>query len=233
MKKIRLLFVLQLCISSITAQTGFGLTQLPTNSDHFRLMDRLDLSKTPMVIGEQRFFKDSMFRTGELRTRKSLITTELVFRFDQVEGTIEAKMVDGSLMYLDEKEVLYCKINYEDHTIVFMPIQLPKRKEMILAQVIYKTNTLQLYRDIKKKITPKLDHTKDNSTILVGEVQNDYHYYLRKNNSDALTEVEIDEKSFIKVLPEKKHRIHQLFKGKDVEKLTLSKLVTMMGELDK
>ena len=42
-----------------------------------------DINYINFSSSEVRFFKDSVFRLGELRTRKGLFTTELVYRFDQ------------------------------------------------------------------------------------------------------------------------------------------------------
>lgn len=183
--------------------------------------------ETDISLIENRFFNDSIFRQGELRTRKGLYTTQLGYRFDQVAKMLQVKMEDGKQIYLETKDILYCKLYFEDHTAVFMPVTLPKQKKLTLVQVVYKTPTLQLYRDIQKKAyQPECRNCPY-------ETANDYHYYLRKSNNAPLTEVDIDEKSFIKVLPEKKNRITSLFKRKAKEDLTVSKVVHIMGELDK
>lgn len=183
--------------------------------------------ETDISLIENRFFNDSIFRQGELRTRKGLYTTQLGYRFDQVAKMLQVKMEDGKQIYLETKDILYCKLYFEDHTAVFMPVTLPKQKKLTLVQVVYKTPTLQLYRDIQKKAyQPECRNCPY-------ETANDYHYYFRKSNNAPLTEVDIDEKSFIKVLPEKKNRITSLFKGKAKEDLTVSKVVHIMGELDK
>ncbi len=168
---------------------------------------------------KERFFNDSLFREGELRTRKGLFTTDLGYRFDQVEQTIEVKTATGKQLYLEPKDVLYCKLLFEDYTVVFMPVTLPKKKNLTLVQVVYKTPTLQLYRDIHKK-------------MLHYGLEKDYRYYFQKDNKGHLKEVEINEKSLINALPEKRNRIAQFFKGKKKEDLTLSKVMHLMGELD-
>ena len=218
-------------LSAQTSQKGFDLTQLPSQQNEaLEFYNKSQLEKIPISVGEARFLKDSLFREGELRTHKGLFTTQLSYRFDQIERTIEVKLEDGKRMYLDAKDVVYCKLFFEDHTAVFMPIILPKDKELTLAQVVYRTPTLQLYRDIRKTVTRKVQFR---TTDFVDEVKNDYHYYFRKNSKASLVEVEINAKSFIKVLPDKQNRITYLFKGKKKESLTMSKLVYIMGELDK
>jgi hypothetical protein len=209
-----------------SAQTGSEaplVSQAPFDYDTY--VKRLEEDAHSKTM-DKRFLKDSLFRQGELRTRKGLFTTELVYRFDQVLQMVEVKMEDNKQMYLETKDVLYCKIHFEDHTAVFMPVILPKQKKLTLVQVVYKTPTLQLYRDIHKKVYA-------HCVGCAYTVDNDYQYYLRKNDKAPLKEVDIDEKSFIKVLPEKKNRITSVFKGKHKEDLTVSKVVHIMGELDK
>ncbi len=212
MKKMQLMVFFSLWAVVVVAQTQPA-GEPPLYYHSLALDDRIE------ELYNKRFFIDSLFREGELRTRKSLFTTELGYRFDQVEQTIEVKTESGKQIYLAAKDILYCKLFFEDHTVVFMPITLPKQKNLTLVQVIYKTPTLQLYRNIQKKIVNY-------------EPIKDYRYYLRKGNEDSLKEVEINEKSLINELPKKRSRITQFFKGKKKEDLTLSNLVQLMGELD-
>ncbi len=175
-----------------------------------------------------RFFVSSAFQKGELRTRKVLSTTELSYRFDQVEGTIEVKKRDGSTMYLNEKDILYCKLFFDDNIqVVFMPVALPNETKLTLLQVVYKTPTLQLYRNIRKKVVTKNGYA-------TNDIENDYHYYVRKGDKNLLQEVDITAKSFTQALPEKEKTITRLFKeAKSKGDLTVSDICKMMGKLDK
>jgi hypothetical protein len=166
-----------------------------------------------------RFSRGSTFREGELRTRKGLFSTGLGFRFDQLERTIEVQKPDGTTMYLNEKDVLYCKIFYEDNTqVVFMPVALPNETKLTLLEVVYKTPTLQLYRH--------------RHAVLAGG-EEDFYYYARKGDKDLLQEVDLTAKSFSKVLPEKSGRVFHLFKNVKKKDIKLPELCKMMGELDK
>ncbi len=213
MKKIQLIAFFSLWAVVAVAQTQ-TVGEPPLFYHSLALDDRID------ELYNKRFFNDSLFREGELRTLKSLFTTELGYRFDQVEQTIEVKTSTGKQIYLEPKDVVYCILFFEDHTAVFMPVTFPNKKNMILVQVLYKTSTLQLYRNIQKK-------------IVNFEPIKDYRYYIRKDNKGPLKEIEINEKSLINELPTKRSRITQFFNGKKKEDLTLSKLIHLMGELDK
>lgn len=214
MKKNQLLAFFSLWAVVTFAQTqAIGESPTPLFFHSMAYDDRVE------ELFNQRFFNDSIFREGELRTRKGLFTTELGYRFDQVEQTVEVKTATGKQLYLEPKDVLYCKLFFKEYTAIFMPVTLPKKKNLTLVQVVYKTPTLQMYRDIHKK-------------MLHYGLEKDYHYYIRKDNKGHLKEVEINEKSLIKVLPDKRSRITKFFKGKNKEDLTLSKVVHLMGELD-
>jgi hypothetical protein len=185
---------------------------------------------------EDRYFGDSEFRQGELRTRKGLFTTELSYRFDQLASTVEVLKQDGTTMYLYEKDILYCKIYYGKDVHTFMPVTLPNDNKLTLLQVIYKTPTLQLYRHIRKMVkTPLYQYANPlRNTELTVELKNDYRYYIRKSDKDPLKEVAITAKSFAKALPEKEKTIVRLFKeAKKRDDLKVSDICKMMGKLDK
>lgn len=212
MKKIQLIAFFSLWAVVAAAQTQPP-GEPPLYYHSMALEDRIE------ELYIQRFFNDSLFREGELRTQKDLFTTQLGYRFDQVEQTIEVKTPTGKRIYLEPNDVVYCKLFFENQTVVFMPVTLPKKQSLTLVQVIYTTPTLQLYRDIRKE-------------LVNFEPKKDYRYYIRKGNKGHLKEVEINEKSLINALPEKRNRIAQFFKGKKKEDLTLSKVMHLMGELD-
>jgi hypothetical protein len=207
--------------------TLFVQAQSALSSLGFR--EREAVETMPSEIENQRFFnEDSTFREGELRTRKKLYTTELVYRFNQVERAIEVKMEGGKTMYLNTKDILYCKVFYEGDTAVFMPVVVPNIKKQMLVQVVYKTPTLQLYRDIHKTFTRRIiSYTYKEVEDIIAH---DYQYYIRKNNDDPLVKVKITPSSLSEIMPKKHNKIVSLFKGK--EDLTVSQLMQIMGKLD-
>jgi hypothetical protein len=179
----------------------------------------------------ERFFRDTAFHQGELRTRKDLFTNELGYRYDQIEGAIEIKLENGKRMYLYDKDILYCKLFFYKHTAVFMPVILPNDNQMTLVEVIYKTPTLQLYRNLHKINTVGASYI--GQTDVVDKTKDDYQYYFKKGDKEVLKEVSITAKSFINMLPNKKHYIVALFKAEEGKgKLSLAKLSEMMKKLD-
>lgn len=221
-----------LLLTSICVQAQYS----SPNNTPFTLRDKEEkAADVRSELENKRFFKDTAFRMGELRTRKGLFTTELVYRFDQFERAIEVKMENGKTMLLNTKDILYCKVFYERDTAVFMPVAVSDAKKLTLLHVVYKTPTLQLYRDLHKTTMRKVDVYTDpysdvRMTPQTAEVVHEYQYYIRKNNNSPLVKVKINPNSLSEVMPEKHNKIVSLFKGK--ENLTVSQVVHIMTKLD-
>jgi hypothetical protein len=200
-----------------------------TNSTDF-YSTSFSSERTSPWIGD-RYFRDTAFHQGELRTRKGLFTNELGYRYDQIEGAIEVKLEDGKRLYLYDKDILYCKLFFDKHTAIFMPVVLPNDKETTLVEVIYKTPTLQLYRNLRKMNTTGASYT--GKTDVVDKTRDDYHYYFRKGDKEVLKNINITAKSFINELPNKRQYILKFFNAEEGKgKLKLSKLSEMMKKLD-
>ena len=229
---------------SIVSQSGTstGMSTFPldrNNSAHnnYNYGSASSASNYPNSYGKEspwmgeRFFKDTAFHQGELRTRKGLFTNELGYRYDQIEGAMEVKLENGKRMYLYDKDILYCKLFFDKHTAVFMPVVLPNDNQTTLVEVIYKTPTLQLYRNLHKINTVGASYT--GQTDVVDKAKDDYHYYFRKGDKEVVKEISITAKSFINMLPNKRHYILELFKAEEGKgKLSLAKLSEMMKKLD-
>jgi hypothetical protein len=208
------------------------ISNFPTTSSLFSMSDQVAIEKMPLLVGQKRFFNnDSIFRKGELVTKKRHFTTELGYRFDQIERALEVQFESGNRLILDDKDIVLFMIFYDDYTTTFIPLFLPKEQKKVLVQVIYKTPTLQLFRDVHKTTQRIVDNLRN--TEYHDEVKNDYHYYFRENERSPLIEVEMKAKSFAKVLPLKQTKIKRLFEEEEEKgKLTVSKICKIMKELD-
>lgn len=211
-----------------------GRINLITSNERFQYINPFDGRDVP--IRGERFLNDSVFRPGELKTLNNLYTTELTYRFDQIERTIQIKMENSKQFYLFEKDIEYCKILIDNKTLMFIPTAVPNGRKLTLLQVIYKSPTLQLYRDIRKFVFRVKSDNIDgySSEEVYDDIRKDYRYYLRKGETNNFTEVKIDVKSFVNVLPDKRSQIVKLFKaGKANDGLSVSKLAQIMAEIDK
>jgi hypothetical protein len=201
------------------------------NASNLSRHPRLNFSDRNSPWIGSRYYRDTAFHQGELRTRKGLLSNESSYRYDQIVGAIEVKLEDDKTMYLYDKDVLYCKLFFDKHTTVFVPMVLPNEQQPTLIEVVYKTPTLQLYRNLQKANNPSAVYT--GSPDLVDKSKNDYQFYFRTGDKQPVKEVSITSKSFINLLPNKKHYIIELFKAQEGKgKLTLAKLSEMMKKLD-
>ena len=117
-----------------------------------------------------------------------------------------------------------------------MPVKVPNGRKLTMVQVIYKSPTMELYRDPRKYIFRVKSENIDgySSEKVYDEIRKDYRYYFRKNNTGAFKEVKLTAKAFAAVLPQKRAQIVQLFRaGQTKGGLTISKLAEIMVELDK
>lgn len=211
-----------------------GRLNLPSMDERFQYIYPYDGREKPLV-GE-RYFYDSLYREGELKTTKRLYTTQLSYRFDQIERTVQIKMENDKQVYLYESDIEYLKLFIEDKTVVFMPVKVPNGRKLTMVQVIYKSPTMELYRDPRKYIFRVKSENIDgySSEKVYDEIRKDYRYYFRKNNTGAFKEVKLTAKAFTAVLPQKRAQIVQLFRaGQTKGGLTISKLAEIMAELDK
>ena len=211
-----------------------GKLNLASSDEAFRIVNAYDGRKIELV-GEV-YLNDTLYHDGELKTNRRLYTTELQYRFNQVERTVQVKTPAGKEMYLNEREIVYCKIMIDGKTVMLIPEKVPNGRKITVVQVLYKSPNMQLYRDVRKFIFRVKSNDIDgySSEKVYDEVRKDYRYYLRIGDVGEFTEVKTTAKSFAQVLPEKRKQIDLLFKaGKKKEGLSVSKLVDIMTQLDK
>ena len=235
MKKFYAIAFFSINALNIGAQTKVadGNPNLSTSDERFRYINPYDGRDVPLV-GE-RFFNDSTYRSGELQTSKKLYTTELKYRFDQIERTIQVKFENGKEMYLDEKNVLSCKLFIDGKTVLFEQGSIPNGRTYTLLQVIYKSPTMRLMRDLRKYIFRVKSENLDgySSEKVYDDIRKDYRYYFNRIENSVLKEVKVDPRSFIDVMPEKREVILKLFKAAKAKgELSVTKLAEIMKGLD-
>jgi hypothetical protein len=218
----------------VAPKTNDGRVNLVTEGDRFQYINPFD-NRTVAMQGTK-YFLDSIYRPGELRTQKGLYTSELLYRFDQTERMVQVKTQSGKELYLNEYDVLDFKMFIGDRVVHFVPAAVPNGRKLTLLQVVYQSPTLQLLRDSRKYVLRVKSDNLDgySSDIVFDEARKDYRYFMNVGTGIAFQEVKISPKSFVKMMPQKKSLITRLFKaGQAKEGLTLTKVAGIMKELDK
>jgi hypothetical protein len=231
---ILLSFSLFSCLLSAQNRTQDGRINFIGTGDRFQYINPFD--EREVSTRGSRFFLDSMYRPGELKTTKNLYSSEMLYRFDQIERTVQVRIVEnGKELFLSENDVVYVKINYGDHPVHFVNAAVPNGHASTLVQVIYQTPTLQLLRDSRKFIFKVKSDNIDgySSEEVYHDVRKDYRYFISKGEGKKFVEIKPDAKNLIKIFPEKKALIARLFKAAESkEGMTLTKLAGIMKEVD-
>lgn len=202
----------------------------PNPNEMYRADTKGSNSADILPVHGMRYFADTLYHKGELKTSKNLYTSELQYRFDLFDGTIQVELESGEERLLVEEDIVYFKLFINNDVILFLPANVPNGKKITLLQVIYRSPTMQLLKDLKTYNTVKYDNKQHHYYY---EIHNDFHYYFNKGGRAPFTEVKLKAKSFVKVMPEKKSRIDHLFKSANNSgELTLTKLASIMKILD-
>lgn len=182
-----------------------------------------------------RFFNDETFVKGELKTPDSLYQKDLLFRYDQIDRTLQIKFPNGKEGALDPRDIVYFKLFIEDKIFTFERTQISYRREQDILQVIYSSPTMRLLRDARKKQKKVTDTDLYTSAPRAHYIvyENDYRYYLVFGDMAKLDPVNISKISFANLIPSKAAFISQLFDKKEFRTdLTVTKLKELIGLLD-
>jgi hypothetical protein len=183
-------------------------------------------------IKGNRYFYDNNYHEGTLTmTRKREFGKGMMFRFDQLEGTVQMKSPDGKEVLVDQNEVLNFNLFVEDKSVIFIRMKTPDEK-FTLVQVIYYSPTMKVVRDPRKKMRRVENTGAYSANQIYDTYYNDYHYYLQRGEENV-QEVKPTAKSFAKAIPNKAKRIETLFKAVQKKgELSVSKLAEIMKKVD-
>jgi hypothetical protein len=183
-------------------------------------------------VNGNRFFYDDNYRTGELWTKNGHYSSEMLFRLDQLEGTIQVKLHSGKEILIDEKSIIMFHLFIKDKKIVFVTHDIPNGRKNALLQVIYYSSNLQLLRDSKKVVVDVTSPNKVNEGAFYLEIQNDYHYYITGSDSEPLKEIHLTEKELTNIFPKHRNKIVKFFKVNSTkEKLTQTNLIQLLDTI--
>ncbi|MDZ7877763.1 MAG: hypothetical protein U5L45_08835 [Saprospiraceae bacterium] len=179
-----------------------------------------------------RFFYDEQYHEGSLTmTRKREFGKNMLFRFDQLEGTVQMKSPNGKEILVDQNEILNFNLFVEGKSVAFIRVKTPNDR-FSLVQVIYYSPTIKVLRDPRKKLK-RVENTGAYSANQIYDTYiNDYHYFLQQGE-EKIQEVKPTAKSFAKAMPSKAAKVETLFKAaKSKGELSVSKLAEIVKKLD-
>lgn len=184
-------------------------------------------------IKGNRYFYDNNYHEGNLiLTKNRTLSTGMLFRYDQLEGTVQMKYPDGKEILVDSREVLNFDLFVENKSVMFIRMKNPITDALSIVQVIYYSPTFQLVREPRKKLKRVENTGAYSSNTIYDTYENDYHYFIKRGKED-LVEVKPTAKSFSKAMPDKAAKIESLFKAaKSKGELSVTKLAEIIQKLD-
>ena len=185
-------------------------------------------------IKGNRYFYDNQFHEGTLTmTKKREFGNGMLFRYDQLEGTVQMRYPDGKEVLVDQREILNFNLFVENKSVIFLRMKIPTNPDGLnLVQVIYYSPTMQLVRDPRKKLKRVENIGAYSKNEIYDTYENDYRYFI-KIGKENLVEVKPTAKSLSKVMPSKATRIESLFKAAKYKgELSVTKLADIIKKLD-
>jgi hypothetical protein len=216
-----------------TPQTEVKQDDVVENKPTFQRFDNLVVPDERYEgVKGSRYFYDDKYHEGTLTmTRKREFAKGMLFRYDQLEGTVQMKSPDGKEVLVDQNEILNFNLFVEDKSVIFIRVKTPDDK-FSLVQVIYYSPTMKVVRDPRKKLKRVENTGAYSANQIYDAYTNDYRYFLQRGEEN-MQEVRPTAKSFAKAIPNKASRIESLFKAaKSKGDLSVSKLAEIMKKLD-
>jgi hypothetical protein len=181
-----------------------------------------------------RYFYDNNFHEGALTmTRKREFGKDFLFRYDQLEGTVQMKYPDGKEVLVNQNEILNFDLFVENKSVIFIRLKTSEKdNKFSLVQVIYYSPTMKVMREPRKKLKRVENTGAYSANVIYDTYDNDYHYFMQ-NGEENLMEIKPTAKSFAKALPSKAKKVESLFKAaKSKGELSVSKLAEIVKKLD-
>lgn len=217
-----------------TAATPENADDIVANKPYFQRFDNLVVPDERYEgIKGNRYFYDNQYHEGTLTmTKNREFGKTMLFRYDQLEGTVQMKYPDGKEILVDQNDILNFNLFVEDKSVIFIRMKTPRTTTFSLVQVIYYSPTMQLVRDPRKKLKRVENTGAYSKNEIYDTYDNDYHYFLKRGKED-LVEVKPTAKSLSKAMPDKEAKIESLFKAAKYKgELSISKLADIIKKLD-
>jgi hypothetical protein len=164
------------------------------------------------VLGSRFTIED--YNKGEIwLTDGHHYTTELQYRFDELENCVQVKYPEGKELLLFNNYVLKCHIFNKDTTIVYQKAIIDGEKDPHkLYQVLYDSKNYTLLKYPHRKVI-RID---EKTALTIGRLYDKitllFHYYV-KTDEKNFKEIKLKKKEVLKIFPTKKATLEELFKA--------------------
>ncbi len=222
----------------------FTSAQIPSSTELHSQFDQIGRSQRPSTVPifDSRYegVKGSRFTiedylAGEIwLTDGRHYTTELRYRFDEIENSIQVQYADGKELLLFNNYVTKLHLFNKDSTIIYRKDIIEGEKDIHkLHQVLFEGKNYSLIKLPTRKVV-RID---EKSALTIGRLYDQinpiYHYYFKTVNA-LFKEIKLKKKDIIKVLPSQKGFLEKHFNTPQYDKdLNEKMLIYMFQEMDK
>jgi hypothetical protein len=156
-----------------------------------------------------------------------------LFKFDEVENSVQVKSPDGKELLLDKDEVVICQLFIFGSTVSYLGVELPnKENDYSIFQVLYLSDNYQVLKLPQKRIRKNPKNMSAGQGFEYDQYVPDYHYFLKKKDG-LLTPFKPTKKGILTQFSEKKSSLEPLFKQSKYKKLSDALLAELIMMVDK
>jgi hypothetical protein len=183
-----------------------------------------------------RYLTDN-YLEGELwTTNKTHYTTELTYRFDEVDNAVQIKFKDsGKEVVLFNEKVAALQLNINNKKISFLRIpEVDKENPNSLYQLIVFNEKYKVVKFAKKRLVVSSNEDRvfepaKNTT----EYKEDYHYYVKLGDKEY-AEFKLSKKGLLKAFPRYTAKIEEILKlPKYNKKITDAIMIDVIDSIQK
>jgi hypothetical protein len=183
-----------------------------------------------------RYLTDN-YLEGELWTTKNThYTTEMTYRFDEVDNAVQVKYRDsGKEVQLLNENVAALQLNINDKKISFLRIpEVDKENPHNLYQLIVFKEKLKVVKFAKKKLVVSNNEDQVFDPVKkTSEYKEDYHYYLKMGDKEYV-EFKLSKKGLLKAFPRHTTKIEEILKlPKYNKKITDAIMIDVIDSIQK
>jgi hypothetical protein len=179
-----------------------------------------------------RFF-NSEYAHGEVTMRNGRkYGSELLYKFDALENTVQIKMRNGQEISLPSNEIETFRLHFPTDTLIFFRSEIPndKGKERLFL-ILYATKEYKLIKLPAKRFRTVNNKTPYATGEIYDEFKDDSKYFL-KLGTGAFTEVSLSKKSLTKAIPSRKAALQKLFDTPEYKDLNDWNVAGLLQKID-
>jgi hypothetical protein len=233
-----LLFLATILCTNLVAQNSPSVAVVQMQSNRLKEINSKSFDFPTFSLKETeikglRYFYDE-YTEGELWLTDNRHYKEgYLFKFDEVENSVQVKSPDGKELLLDKDEVVICQLFIFGSTVSYLGVALPnKENDYSIFQVLYLSDNYQVLKLPQKRIRKNPKNMSAGQGFEYDQYVPDYQYFVKKKDG-LLTAFKPNKKDILSHFLEKKTQLERLFKQSKYKKISDAVLAELISTVDK